>query len=67
VEKVLVGGDENYSPDKWIPADTEVIIYYHTFPNDTEIVADSDVSSTQKDSDGSVNRMQQFYDQLTKT
>lgn len=34
VEKVTVGGDENYSPDKWIDANTEVVIYYHTFPSD---------------------------------
>lgn len=33
VEKVTVGGDEKYSPNKWIPADTEIIIYYHIFPN----------------------------------
>ena len=32
VEKVSVGGDENYSPDKWVAADTEVIIFYHAFP-----------------------------------
>lgn len=31
VEKVTVGGNKDYSPDKWLPADTEVIIYYHTF------------------------------------
>lgn len=32
VEKVLVGGDENYYPDQWVPANIEVVIYYHTFP-----------------------------------
>jgi len=32
VEKVTVGGDEDYASDKWVDADTEVIIYYHTFP-----------------------------------
>lgn len=26
VESVSVGGDEEYSPNKWVPADTEVII-----------------------------------------
>ena len=31
VEKVSVGGDENYASDQWVPADTEVIIYYHDF------------------------------------
>ena len=25
VEEVSVGGDVDYSPDKWVPADTEVI------------------------------------------
>lgn len=32
VEKVTVDGDENYSADKWVPADIAVIVYYHTFP-----------------------------------
>lgn len=37
VEQVSVGGDVDYSPDKWIAADTEVIISYHTFSeNETE-------------------------------
>lgn len=31
VEEVSVGGDFDYSPDKWVNADTEVIIRYHTF------------------------------------
>lgn len=35
VEEVLVGGDVNYSPDEWIDADTEIIIRYHTFPEET--------------------------------
>ena len=34
VEKVTVDGNEDYSPDKWLAADVEVIIYYHTFPQD---------------------------------
>ena len=34
VEEVSVGGDVDYAPDKWVPADTEVIIRYHTFPAD---------------------------------
>lgn len=51
VEKVSVGGNEDYSPDKWIPADTEVIIYYHTFPDDIEIAADSNISTTVNDGD----------------
>ncbi|MBE6801465.1 MAG: DUF4839 domain-containing protein [Ruminococcaceae bacterium] len=35
VEEVLVGGDVNYSPDQWVDANTEVIIRYHTFPEET--------------------------------
>jgi len=31
VETVFVGGDEDYSPDEWVPADTEVLIQYHAF------------------------------------
>ena len=33
VEDVSVGGDVNYYPDKWVPADTEVIIRYHAYPS----------------------------------
>lgn len=43
VDMVTVGGDENYSPDKWLPADTEVIINYHSFPqkdSDNESIED---------------------------
>ena len=36
VEDVSVGGDVNYSPNKWVPVDTEVIIRYHTFPEEAE-------------------------------
>lgn len=32
VEEVLVGGDINYSPNEWVPVDTEVVIRYHAFP-----------------------------------
>lgn len=35
VEEVSVGGDSDYSPDKWVSIDTEVIIRYHTFPEDS--------------------------------
>lgn len=31
VEEVSVGGDYEYYSDKWVEADTEVIIRYHTF------------------------------------
>lgn len=33
VESVSVDGDTDYSADEWYPADVEVIITYHTFPN----------------------------------
>ena len=33
VEKVTVGGTDGYLSREWIPEDTEVVIYYHTFPN----------------------------------
>lgn len=45
VEDVSVGGDVEYSPDKLVKSDTEVIIRYHTFPEseeeDTEIAKDN--------------------------
>ena len=31
VEEVSVGGDDDYTSDEWVSADTEVIIKYHTF------------------------------------
>ncbi len=34
VEKVTVDGDEGYSSDTWVAADVEVVIYYHTFPQE---------------------------------
>lgn len=36
VEEVLVGGDVNYSSDRWLPADTEVIVKYHAFPKNSD-------------------------------
>ncbi len=38
VEDVTVGGDVEYSPNKWVPADSEVIIRYHTFLENSEEV-----------------------------
>lgn len=40
VDEVSVGGDFEYSPDKWVNADTEVIIKYHTFPEEETEVAE---------------------------
>lgn len=45
VEEVSVGGKVDYSPDKWVPADTEVVIRYHTFPQDDEEETKSDESN----------------------
>jgi uncharacterized lipoprotein YehR (DUF1307 family) len=43
VKEVSIGGDVKYSPDKWISADTEVIIKYHTFKKeDTASAAKSE-------------------------
>ena len=42
VEEVSVGGKVDYSPDKWVPANTEVVIRYHTFPEDDEEETKSD-------------------------
>lgn len=39
VEEVAVGGDVEYTSSEWIPNDTEIIIRYHTFPE--EEVADA--------------------------
>ena len=51
VEKVSVGGDEDYSPDKWIPADTEVIIYYHTFPTNEDATSNENAPHVEKEAD----------------
>lgn len=46
VESVSVDGDTGYSADKWYPADVEVIITYHTFPNKESGNETSDDSQT---------------------
>lgn len=46
VESVSVDGDTDYSADKWYPADVEVIITYHTFPNKESENDTSDDSQT---------------------
>lgn len=44
VEEVSVGGDFEYSSDKWVNADTEVVIRYHTFSEkETQDKAKGDV------------------------
>lgn len=49
VEEVSVGGDVDYSPDKWLPADTEVVIKHHTFSSRT---ANDDSSKQDEQSTG---------------
>lgn len=46
VESVSVDGDAGYSADRWYPADVEVIITYHTFP-DKESGDDSTIISSE--------------------
>ena len=46
VEKVTVGGDPEYAPDKWLPADTEVVIYYHTFPSKEDVATTENVEES---------------------
>ena len=60
VEEVSVGGDADYSPDKWLPADTEVVIKYHTFPSNKE-----DSSRTEKD-DASKQPTEETADELNE-
>lgn len=40
VATVTVGGDEGYSADEWVPADIEVVITYHVFPQNFESKVD---------------------------
>ena len=46
VEKVTVGGDEEYVSDTWVANDTEVVIYYHTFPPEEETTEATEVTNT---------------------
>lgn len=46
VESVSVDGNTDYSADKWYPADIEVIITYHTFPNKESGELDSEQETT---------------------
>ena len=43
VEEVSVGGDFDYSPDKWVPSDIEVVVRYHTFPEEVADVTEPKV------------------------
>lgn len=44
VEWVSVDGNKEYSADKWYPSDVEVIIMYHTFPEQKEPESSSEAS-----------------------
>lgn len=46
VESVSVDGDAGYSADKWYPADVEVVITYHSFPEKNSSESDSGQTDT---------------------
>ncbi len=48
VESVSVDGDTGYSADTWYPADAEVVITYHTFPEKETSETDSESVSTEE-------------------
>lgn len=50
VEEISVGGDFEYSSDKWVNADTEIVIRYHTFPEDkNEAVEEKSEENTKQE------------------
>lgn len=53
VEDVAVNGDTDYSADKWVDADSEVLIRYHVFPKDDE--TESAESTTEQNELGTPN------------
>lgn len=55
VEEVSVGGDFDYSPDKWVPADIEVVIRYHTFQEEAEENNEIDERAQKDEFDSSTN------------
>lgn len=48
VEDVAINGDTEYAADKWVPADSEVLIRYHVFPKD-DAESEPTTESTEKD------------------
>ena len=54
VEDVSVGGDVDYSADKWVPADIEVVIRYHTFPQDDEEAKETEPAENTTETEESV-------------
>lgn len=55
VESVSVDGNEEYSPDRWYANDVEVLITYHTFPED-ETKEDSDENVVEADTESNYNK-----------
>lgn len=45
VEEVSVGGNVDYSPDEWMPVDTEILIKYHTFEEENETPEEKETES----------------------
>ncbi len=54
VENVSVGGNREYSSDTWVPADTEVIIRYHVFPNKESTTTEQSKEEAPAESSGAV-------------
>lgn len=48
VESVSVDGDTGYSADAWYPADVEVVITYHTFPEKESSESNDEPASTEE-------------------
>lgn len=48
VESVSVDGDTGYSADAWYPADVEVVITYHTFPEKDTPESNDKTASTEE-------------------
>jgi hypothetical protein len=62
VESVSVDGDKDYSPDVWYSNDVEVVITYHTFPEEKDNVEITDESNSESD-DQKVNDAPEEFDQ----
>lgn len=51
VERVSIGGDTEFSADTWVPADIEVVITYHAFPEKEAEEEPEEVEETSSGSD----------------
>lgn len=63
VEEVSVGGDFDYSPDKWVKADTEVIIRYHAFPEKENEVTEQKTEENTNEEESSENNGQNIVEE----